>query len=100
MNKTNIRIQYFNGCPHSSEMIRRVRAAVAGIEDMIDYEEVLVETNESAEKMKFRGSPTLLINGEDYEGLAEPSEISLSCRYYHNGLPTVQEIKKRIKEDQ
>jgi glutaredoxin len=100
MKKTNIQIQYFNGCPNSSEMIYRVKTAIAGIEEEIDYEEVLIETNESAEKMKFRGSPTLLINGKDYEGQPEPIRISLSCRFYPDGLPTVQEIKKRITENQ
>jgi len=100
MNKTNIQIQYFNGCPNSSEMIRRVRTAISGMEDIVDYEEVLIETNESAENIKFRGSPTLLINGKDYDGLPEPVQISLSCRYYPNGLPSVAEIKKRIIETQ
>lgn len=85
MKKTKITIQYFRGCPNSSEMISRVKAAIEGREDKVDYEEVLIETAESAEKMKFRGSPTLLINGRDYENLQEPEHISLSCRYYPNG---------------
>jgi hypothetical protein len=65
------------------------------MEDIIDYEEVLIETNELAENIKFRGSPTLIINGKDYEGLPEPAQISLSCRYYPDGLPSVEEIKKK-----
>lgn len=96
----NIKIQYFDGCSNSLEMIRRIRAAIVGMEDIVDYEEELIETNESAEKIKFRGSPTLLINGKDYEDLPEPVHILLSCRYYPNGLPSVQEIKRRIMESQ
>lgn len=96
--KLSVHIQYFNGCPHSSEMILRVKTAIADIKDKVDYREIPVETNELAEKLKFRGSPTLLINGDDYEMQEEPSEISLSCRYYPRGLPTSEEIRKRIEK--
>jgi len=96
--KISVHIQYFNGCPHSSEMILRVKTAIAEIEEKVDYREILIETNELAEKLKFRGSPTLLINGEDYEMLEEPSEVSLSCRYYPKGLPTSEDIRKRIEK--
>ena len=95
--KITVQIQHFHGCPNSPEMINRVREAINGIEDEIEYQEVLIETNELAEKVKFRGSPTLLINGEDFEGAEEPESASLSCRYYQNGLPSVEEIKVRIK---
>ncbi|MBK9096890.1 MAG: DUF2703 domain-containing protein [bacterium] len=96
--KLSVHIQYFNGCPHSSEMIQRVKIAIADIEDKVDYKEILIETNELAEKLKFRGSPTLLINGEDFEMQEEPSSISLSCRYYPKGLPTIEDIRKRIEK--
>jgi coenzyme F420-reducing hydrogenase gamma subunit len=91
-----IEVQYFNGCPNSPEMIRRIKEAIKGKEEKIDYNEVLVETNELAEEIKFRGSPTVLINGEDLEGRAEPEAASLNCRVYENGLPGIEEIKKRI----
>ena len=96
--KIKIEIQYFNGCPNSPEMIRRVKKAINGNEDRIKYEEILIETNELAEKIKFRGSPTLLINGEDFEGREEPESASLNCRYYQDGLPGIEEIIERIFE--
>jgi hypothetical protein len=96
-NKITVQIQYFQGCPNSTEMIRRVKEAIGGIEDEFKYQEVLVETNELAEKIKFRGSPTLLINGEDFEGREEPKEASLNCRYFQNGLPSVEDIKVKIQ---
>jgi len=95
-NKIKIDIQYFNGCPNSSEMIHRVNEAIKGSEDKIEYNVVLVESNELAEKLKFRGSPTVLINGEDIEGREAPESSSLNCRIYENGLPEVEEIRKRI----
>ena len=77
-------------------MIKRVKEAILGFEDIVEYNELLVETNELAEKVKFRGSPTVLINGKDIEGREEPESSALNCRVYENGLPTVEEIKNKI----
>jgi len=94
--KIKIEIQHFRGCPNSSEMIHRVKEAIKGSEEKIEYIEVLVESNELAEKLKFRGSPTVLINGEDFEGREEPKSASLNCRVYEKGVPEVEKIRKRI----
>jgi hypothetical protein len=94
--KIKIEIQHFRGCPNSKEMIKRVKEAILGFEDIVEYNELLVETNELANKIKFRGSPTVLINGEDIEGRKEPESAALNCRVYVNGLPEVEEIRKRI----
>lgn len=92
-----IEIQYFTGCPNSELMIDRTREAINNSSSEIEYIETLVETPESADKIKFRGSPTLLINGVDFENLPEPERGNLSCRYYPNGIPDVQSIIKKIK---
>ena len=94
--KLKIEIQHFRGCPNSPEMIHRVKEAIKGSEEQIEYNEVLVESNELAEEIKFRGSPTVLINGEDIEGREEPESASLNCRVYENGLPSVEEIRNKI----
>ncbi|MCH8033015.1 MAG: DUF2703 domain-containing protein [Bacteroidetes bacterium] len=94
--KLKIEIQHFRGCPNSPEMIHRVKEAIKGSEEQIEYNEVLVESNELAEKLKFRGSPTVLINGEDIEGREEPESASLNCRVYENGLPSIDEIREKI----
>ena len=96
-NKIIIQIQHFHSCPDSPEMIRRVKEAISGIEDEVDYQEVLIETNELAKKINVRGSPTLLINGKDFEGREEPESASLNCRVYENGLPSIEDIKDKIK---
>ncbi len=77
-------------------MIHRVKEAIKGSEEKFEYNEVLVESNELAEKLKFRGSPTVLINGEDIEGRKEPESAALNCRVYENGLPSVEEIRNKI----
>jgi len=94
--KISVEIQHFEGCPNGPKLISNVKSALAGSENIVEYNEILVETDELAMKYRFRGSPTLLINGEDFEGLAEPEKPSLSCRFYVNGIPSVQDIKQKI----
>ena len=91
-------IQYINDCPNSEPLLKRTREAIAKCEGKVNYSEVIVQGNEEAEKIKFRGSPTLLINNQDFEGLPEIDSPGLTCRYYANGLPTVEEILARINE--
>ncbi len=96
--KAAIEIQHFEGCPNSKEMIARVKNAMEEFYDRIEYKELLVETEEEAERVKFRGSPTVLINGIDLENMEEPFEANLACRYYKNGLPSITQIKEFITE--
>jgi protein-disulfide isomerase len=98
MNKINIEFQYFHGCPNSGELLKRVKELIEESVCPISLKKVLVESQEAAEKYKFRGSPTVLINGEDIEGLEENPTPSLACRYYQNGLPTKNDLEKFIKE--
>jgi hypothetical protein len=86
------------GCPNSPILIERVREVIKG-QDNVDYREVIVDSNEKAEELKFRGSPTLLINGVDFENQPEPENTALACRYYINGLPTVEEIIVRLHNE-
>ena len=94
-----IKVQYFNGCPNSEAALEMVKKFVAESELQIDFEEILVETQEAAEKYKFRGSPTILINGKDVEGLEENKTPSLACRYYINGLPTEDKIREMVNNN-
>lgn len=96
MENIKIEVQYFTGCPNSEKVLNTVNTFVAESELKIDYEEILIETQEDAEKYKFRGSPTILINGNDIDGLEESKTPSLSCRYYINGLPNEDNINNYI----
>ena len=87
-----IEVQYFNGCPNADVMIRRIKEAISIFAEEVDCREVIVDTPKKAQKYKFRRSPTVLINGIDLEGLPEPTEGNLSCRYYKDGVPSVETI--------
>lgn len=92
----NVEIQYFEGCPNSGELLERTKEAIAKCDLDVNLIEVLVDSPAKAIDIKFRGSPTLLINGEDFEGMPEPDNPSLACRYYKDGLPSVESIREKI----
>lgn len=96
MNRVKIEIQYFLGCPNSDKMIENVKNALNLLDIECDYKEVLVDTNKKAAEVKFRGSPTLVINGIDFEGLPEPDMPNLACRFYQKGIPSIEEIINHI----
>jgi hypothetical protein len=93
-----VRVLYFDGCPHWETMRDRVREALHA-EGLDDVEPVpqLVETPEDAEKLRFIGSPTIRIDGRDpFEG--SDAGYGLSCRVYQTpsgpaGSPTVEQLR-------
>lgn len=91
-----LEFQYFEGCPNHIKMENNLTEAVKGLEDKVEIEKVLVEDELTANKVKFRGSPTLLVNGEDIEGVPLPESPSLSCRFYSKGIPSSESIREKI----
>ena len=78
-----IRLRYFEGCPHWKIAQDRLREALLA-EDMADVEPILerVETPQDAERLRFPGSPTILLDGRDPFAGATVA-FGLTCR----GLP-------------
>lgn len=91
-------IQYIKGCPGFEPMLNATREAIKLWGGKVDYSEVIVQTCEEASELKFRGSPTLLINDRDFEGLPEIRSPGLTCRYYADGLPGVEDILLKLNE--
>lgn len=71
--------------------------AIRGFEDKVALTEVFVGNDETAATVMFRGSPTLLIDGEDVEGMPAPAHFSLACRFYPQGIPSAETIRTRIE---
>jgi hypothetical protein len=84
-----VEILYFDGCPNhqpARELVERVAVDLA-IE--LDVRLVNVQTPEDAQRLRFLGSPTIRVNGEDVEpAAAERTNYVHSCRVYrtHTGL--------------
>jgi len=94
--KAILEFQYFEGCPNHIKMWNSLESVIKRLKNEIEIEKVLVEDEVTAMQVKFRGSPTLLINGEDLLEMPAPSEPSLACRYYPKGIPEPEEIRKII----
>ena len=93
-----LEIQYFRGCPNTGELLDNLGEVVDRRGELVEMAEILVEDPETAKRVGFRGSPTLLIDGEDFERRPVPESPNLSCRLYPEGLPTVDEIITRIEQ--
>jgi hypothetical protein len=91
-------LQYISDCIYSKDFIKNTKTAISELNLNIELNEVMISTDEHAKEYKFRGSPTLLINGIDLMNMPEPRDGSFSCRVYTDGLPDVNFIKNRITE--
>ena len=64
--------------------------------------EVLVANARMAVRLKFRGSPTIRINGRDIAGDSEVQHFALSCRLYPSekqpGVPAAEMIHRALLE--
>ena len=77
-----VTLRYFDGCPNWQTTLTRLKEALTVLGDG-DSEVTLerVETSADAERLRFVGSPTILLNGRD--PFEEPGgEYGLACRIY------------------
>lgn len=94
----DVLLQYFDGCPNWKVTDERLRALAAELDFDLAHERV--ETPEAAEDRRFRGSPTVLVDGRDpFAGDDEP--VGLSCRVYRTpdgpaGAPTVDQLRAAL----
>ena len=51
--------QYFEGCPNHLKMDKNLKLALEGLETNVELNYILIEDDEAAKKVSFRGSPTL-----------------------------------------
>ncbi len=94
-----ITLQYFDGCPNWETAAERL-AVVAAERSDITVRRQLIETQEEAERVDFRGSPTLLADGVPLFPAPE-APPGLSCRVYLTpgglaGSPTTEQIRDAI----
>jgi len=89
-----LKLLYFPDCPHWTLAEERLSEVAARFG--LPIEHTLVTTQEQAEHVSFRGSPTILVDGVD--PFAQGDEpIGLSCRIYRTpdgyaGSPTSEQI--------
>ena len=91
-----VTLLYFDDCPNWVEADQHLILLQAEIPDLETVRQQ-VETPEDAERLGFRGSPSILIDGVD--PFADPdAPVGLSCRIYTTpsgpaGSPTLQQLR-------
>jgi len=78
-----IEVLYFDGCPNHETLLPRLRELLtrAGIPTEIDLRKIT--DDETAQRERFLGSPTIRVNGRDVEPDAERrTDYGLKCRLY------------------
>lgn len=92
---------YFDGCPNWHEADRRLRPALAeaGLDVIPTY--VSVTSPEDAERLRFRGSPAVLVDGRD-PFAQESDPVGLSCRVFRtldglSGAPTADQLVRALR---
>ena len=96
----DLRLLYFDGCPNWQDTDERLREAVQRIAVQAQVVRVRITSPEEAERLSFRGSPTVLINGTD--PFADPdAPVGFACRVFQTpeglrGAPTVEQLVEAL----
>lgn len=96
-----VTVRYFGGCPHAAVAQERLRTALGQVgADDVEITLEPIETPEQAQAVAFRGSPTVLVDGED-PFLDTAAPIGLTCRIYETpegrqGAPTVAQLRQAL----
>ena len=92
----DVTLLYFDGCPSWQLADQRLDELAGELDLRVTRQKV--ETPEAAERWGFRGSPSILVDGEDVFAVGnEP--VGLSCRIYQTpdgpaGAPTLQQLRE------
>lgn len=95
---TDVRLLHFDGCPNWQVVDARLRTLQAEVAFTLEHE--TVETPEDAERLGFRGSPTVLIDGTDPFADGD-APAGLACRVYATpdgpqGFPTLEQLRAAL----
>ncbi len=76
-----IKFLYYEECPSHEEALERLRRCIELEQISAEVEITKVTTDEQAERSKFAGSPTIIVNGCDIDPPTNP-HYALTCRAY------------------
>jgi hypothetical protein len=98
-----VEVLYFDGCPGHEVLLPRLRELVrrAGVSAEIELR--AIEDDETAQRERFLGSPTVRIDGRDVERAAESrADFGMKCRLYRSeegvsGQPSEESILAALR---
>jgi len=95
-----IEFLFWEECPSHPEALALLRDVMEahGIADPIDVREVL--THEEAVELRFPGSPTIRVDGQDVDADGAEWSPGLSCRVYRlpDGRPSPVPSRQQLEE--
>jgi hypothetical protein len=92
-----IEVLYVPNCPNHAVALERIRAILPATSFQMHVSEVLVRDADMAQSLKFPGSPTIRVNGQDVEPPSEKSTaFGLMCRLYSDGSGAPSEDRLRV----
>lgn len=95
----DVTLLYFDDCPNWRIADDHLRTLAAERPDIV-LTRLLVETIEAAEAARFRGSPSIIVDGDD-PFADDDDPVGLSCRVYQTpdgpaGSPTIDQLREVI----
>jgi hypothetical protein len=93
-----IEVLYVPGCPNLQPAIGRLRSVLQSEAIDLPIQEIAIENEQTARLLRFPGSPTIRINGQDAEPQKEQS-FGIACRLYPGGgggLPSEETLHRAI----
>jgi hypothetical protein len=99
----DVTLLYFDDCPSWTVADARLGEAlrIVGLDPAL-VERRLITTDEEAQRARFRGSPTILIDGVDPFADDDDGPFGLSCRVYRTesgleGSPTLDALVGAVR---
>jgi len=98
-----VEVLYFDGCPTYLEAEKTLRTVLAQEAAEAVVELVAVNTDEEAQRLRFPGSPTIRVDGEDLFPVPDRAGYALGCRMYATpegmrGSPTAEMVRASLAE--
>jgi hypothetical protein len=96
-----VEVLYFDGCPTYRAAVVTLRGVLA--REDAEVELAAVNTDEEAQELRFPGSPTIRVDGEDLFPMPDRAGYALGCRMYATpeglkGSPTVEMVRASLTE--
>jgi len=99
-----VTFQYTEDCPSHEQALDRLRRVLAEQGVNVNIQIVRVDSDEQAKRLKFVGSPTILLNDVDIEPQCN-DHYGLACRAYKledgriSPLPSESMIRRAIRRE-
>jgi hypothetical protein len=96
-----IKLLYFKGCPSWEVALDNLQIALSEEGLNLQVQLVDVKSDQEATALKFPGSPSFWVDGEDIWP-EERQSYSMNCRLYRTpagmtGWPTVEMLRQKLK---